>query len=82
MIQNIVKSMHTKFGKYIISILLGLGLASIFRKSCKSRNCIVFKAPNFKNVKKNVYKHNEQCYTFSENSISCNNKHRKRVSFA
>ena len=39
---------HSGFGKVIIPILLGLGLATMFRKVCKDRNCIVFKAPGIK----------------------------------
>ena len=39
MIQNILKSIHTKFGTYVISVILGLGLASLFRKSCDNKNC-------------------------------------------
>ncbi len=82
MIQNILQSIHTEFGKYIVSVILGLGLASIFRKSCENRNCIVFKAPSFQEVKENVYKHNDKCYTFKEKSVSCSGKNRKRVDFA
>ena len=29
-------------GKIVISIILGLGLSTLFRKVCKNRNCIVF----------------------------------------
>ena len=29
-------------GKYVLSVLLGLGLATLFRKACISRNCLVF----------------------------------------
>ena len=82
MIQNILLSIHTEFGKYIVSVILGLGLSSIFRKSCENRNCIVFKAPSFSEVKQNVYKHNDKCYTFTEKSVSCTGKNRKRVQFA
>jgi len=81
MIQNILKSMHTQFGKYIISVILGLGLASIFRKSCEARNCLVFRAPSFEEIRKNVYNHNDKCYKFTEKSVSCN-KNRKQVEFA
>ena len=42
MFKNILSKVNTKYGKIIISIILGIGLASIFRKSCDSRNCIIF----------------------------------------
>ena len=44
---NLRRLIYSDIGKYIISILLGLGLATLFRKVCKDRNCIVFKAPNY-----------------------------------
>ena len=38
-------------GKIIISIILGLGFATLFRKVCKDRDCIIFKAPNINKIK-------------------------------
>ena len=32
-------------GRIIISIILGLGLASLFKKVCHGRNCIIIKGP-------------------------------------
>ena len=60
-------------GRYVFSILLGLGLATFFRKACSSRDCLVFKAPSFNDVKKNIYKYNNNCYKFTEQSVTCNN---------
>ena len=45
MIQNIIKSMHTEFGKVVISIILGIGLASIFRRTCHAKECYNFQSP-------------------------------------
>ena len=71
MLKNILKSVHTDLGKILISIILGVGLAGIFRKSCDSRNCLVFHAPPLEEVTKNVYKHDGQCYRFKANSVTC-----------
>ena len=75
MIQKLVKSLNTNIGKYMISIILGLGLASLFRKSCEKRNCLVFEAPP-------LDKHNGKCYKFKENSVKCQPKTHKIVKFA
>ena len=48
---NIRRLIYSKFGKNIISILLGLGLATIFRKACTDRNCMIFKAPEIEKIK-------------------------------
>ena len=65
---------YSKFSKYIVSILLGLGLATLFRKVCDDRNCIVFKAPNIKKIKNQIFQFGNKCYTFDESIESCNSK--------
>jgi hypothetical protein len=52
---------NSQRGKYLISILLGLGLATLFRVACKSRNCLVFKAPSLDKIKGKVFGHNKKC---------------------
>ena len=44
------KFMNTSSGQFIMSVVLGLGLSTLFRKACKERNCIVFKAPALKKL--------------------------------
>lgn len=72
---------HSETGKYIFSIILGIGLASIFRKACNSRNCLVFKSPELKALKDNVYKYDNKCYKFHEEAIKCS-KNKKTVEIA
>jgi hypothetical protein len=81
MIKNILKTMHTNNGRYIISIILGIGFACLFRKVCKDRECMVFHAPPLDEVKNTIYKHDNKCYKFTEKAISCG-KGKKEVSFA
>ena len=71
MFRNLTKIIHTKYGRILLSILLGLGLASLFRKSCKHRNCMLFKAPHMNEIKKDVYKHDNKCYVFEHQSVEC-----------
>lgn len=68
-------------GKTVISIILGLGLATLFRKVCNDRNCIVFKAPNIKKIQNQIFKFQDKCYTFTENIEKCDNR-KKIVNFA
>ena len=78
---NLRRLIYSDIGKYIISILLGLGLATLFRKVCKDRNCIVFKAPNIKKIKNQIFKFDGKCYQFEENIEKCNTN-KKIVDFA
>ena len=70
MIKNLLNSIHTDFGKYIISFILGVGLASIFRKSCSNKNCLDFRGPHHLDIIKPTYGFNDGCYKFKEKAIS------------
>ena len=67
------KLLHTKTGKYILSFLLGLGLASLFRTACKDKNCIIYKAPlDAEDIENKTYKIADKCYKFKKEYSNCN----------
>ena len=76
---NISKFVKTNTGKYVMSILLGLGLATIFREVCKDNECIVFYAPDLNEVENKIYKKDGKCYKYSLVSTKCDNA-KKNVS--
>lgn len=81
MFQNILKSVNTDIGKYLISIILGLGISSLFRKACNNRDCIVFQAPSLETLNNTTYKYNNKCYNFKETAVKCGSAP-KKVFFA
>ena len=48
---NIQRLLHGQYSKYVISAILGLGLATLFRKVCNDRNCLVFYGPKTNSIK-------------------------------
>jgi len=68
---NFGKFVHTKTGKIIMSILLGFGLASLFRTVCKDHNCLVFHAPPLDDFKDKIYKNNEKCIKYVPVATKC-----------
>ena len=62
------------FGVKMLSIILGLGLATLLRKVCKGRNCMVFKGAPMNEVEQNVYKNNNKCYQFVYENVKCDTK--------
>ena len=72
--------LYSEAGRYIISMLLGLGLATIFRKVCNERNCIIFRGPALSKVKGQVFKYNNKCYKFNEQIEKCDES-KKIVNF-
>lgn len=74
---NFQRLLHSDIGITFISILLGLGLATMFRKVCKDRACIEFNGPILAEVSGKTYKHGEKCYQYTLVSDLC--KENKRI---
>lgn len=71
------KTFQTQQGRILFSIILGIGLAGLFRKSCENRNCMKFTAPPLDKIRKRMYKHGDACYRFEERSVKCDPKKRQ-----
>jgi len=68
------KLISSDIGRMLLSILLGLGLSAVFKKSCDGKNCLVYRAPEPKDIKDKTFVYNKKCYTFDEEQVKCNNK--------
>jgi hypothetical protein len=77
MIKDVLK---TETGSKIISIILGLGLAAMFRKVCSKGTCVVIKGPSLKDVEQYHYKIKEDCYKYTPYVVSCENASGEQVS--
>ena len=77
MFKSIQKILNSDAGKYIISILLGIGLSTLFRNACNDRKCIIFKAVTPENVKDKIFKIEDQCYKYTNEQIQCSNDNKE-----
>lgn len=68
------KFIHTSTGRYLMSIILGLGLASLFRTMCKGNNCNIMKAPPLEEIDGQIYKYEKKCFKINSNPIQCDSK--------
>jgi hypothetical protein len=66
------KFVHTQTGKLIMSILLGFGLASLFRTVCKNKECLIFHAPPLEQIQDKIYKNGDKCVKYSSVPTKCN----------
>jgi hypothetical protein len=71
---NLKRLFTTPLGKILLSIILGLGLASLFRKVCTDKNCIHFKGAAIKDIDGKVYMHDDKCYKYTSTSVKCDSK--------
>ena len=58
------------------SILLGLGLATLFRKACTDKNCLKFNGPIISEIEDKIFKHDNKCYKYTTTSSKCDNTKR------
>jgi hypothetical protein len=75
------KFVHTETGKYLMSMLLGFGLASLFRTVCKDKNCLIFTAPHLDKIQNKIYKNDNKCYKYVSESAKCSSD-KKIINFA
>jgi hypothetical protein len=69
---------HSSTGRIIMSIVLGIGLATLFRSVCKGKNCRIIAAPPMEELEDQIYKFDEKCYKLEKNTIECD-KNRQTV---
>ena len=72
---------YNPFAPYVFSIILGLGLATLFRKVCKDRNCLRFEAPPLEKINNRIFKYGDKCYKYNMQAQTCD-ANKKIVNFA
>jgi hypothetical protein len=65
---------HSQSGKYIMSILLGFGLATLFRQICTGKNCLRFYAPPLEEIDDQIYKFDNKCFNLQKTAVKCDTK--------
>lgn len=79
---NLLSKMKTPSGKIIMSILLGIGLATLFRSVCDDESCIEYVAAQPKEFKSKVIRNNGKCYTYNVETTDCNSdKNKQKLKF-
>jgi hypothetical protein len=74
---NFKRLLYTDLGRIFISIILGLGLATLFRKVCTDKSCILFNGPIISDLEGKIYKHGEKCYKYSTRTDKCDTTKRQ-----
>lgn len=68
---NLGKFVHTNNGKLIMSIILGFGLASLFRKVCKNYDCIQLYAAPLEKIEGKIFQIGSKCVKYSYETAKC-----------
>ena len=73
--------LYNPYSSIIISMILGFGLATLFRKSCSLRGCYVFKGPNMDNIEGKTFEMGEKCYQYDYQHQPCKGSNAKIIDF-
>ena len=65
------KFVQSNTGRIIMSILLGMGLATFFREVCIGKYCKVQSSPPIDDLENNIYKFDNKCYKFDKQHVEC-----------
>lgn len=65
------KLLKNDLGRIIISCVLGLGLASLFKKVCVDDNCLIIKSPPDDKIRNKIFEEEGKCYKYHKHSVSC-----------
>ena len=66
-----LEKFNTPYGVIIFSILIGLGLAGLFRQVCDGSDCEKTIGPNLRDVEGTSYRIGEKCYLYQPEVVSC-----------
>jgi len=68
---NFKRLLNTPLGVTLISIMLGFGLACLFRKVCTDGRCIHFRGAVIDAIHDKIYEHNDRCYRYRAKPTKC-----------
>ena len=54
-----------------ISLLLGFGVASLFRPLCKGPECVILRGPPVNDIRGSVYQFGSKCIEFDAKAVAC-----------
>lgn len=74
---NFQKFIKSDSGRFIVSVILGFGLASLFKKVCKGKGCYRFVAPEMVKIDNKIYSFDDKCYTYKPKAVGCNVQKKK-----
>lgn len=69
--RRMLEFLRSKEGAMLTSVLLGLGLASMFRYTCVGDSCVVVQAPDFEELSRTIYEMDGNCYKYTPSATVC-----------
>ena len=71
LVSHIKRVLTMPGGKQFISVIVGFGLATLFRKSCEGQTCVVRVAPPITDVIGKLFNWEDGCVTYKKIDVPC-----------
>jgi hypothetical protein len=55
----------------ILSFIIGLGIAAMFRPMCKGPECVIIRGPPIQDIRDSVYQFGSKCVEFKTKPMEC-----------
>jgi hypothetical protein len=68
---DLTKAMQAPGIATLLSFLLGVGIAAMFRPICKGPECVLVRGPPIQDIRSSVYQFGTKCVEFKPNAIEC-----------
>lgn len=68
---NFAKIVKTPGVATIISFVLGIGIAAMFRPICKGPECVLVRGPPVQEIRDAVYQFGSKCVEFKPRAVEC-----------
>jgi len=70
---NFERILNSDEGKKLLSLIIGFGVATLFRRACHDKSCIYYQAPDLNKMENKISKYNDLCYQNTLEHVKCNN---------
>jgi len=68
---SILKTLDTETGQIMLSMILGLGLASLFRRVCTDEKCVIYTPPEANKIDNLIFTQNGKCFKYAREIVNC-----------
>lgn len=68
---NLKNLLYSQVGRNALTVIMALGLATLFYKACNDDKCINFSGPVISEIDKKTYKFGNYCYKYKLEQSKC-----------
>jgi hypothetical protein len=68
---KLILFLESKKGSILFSLLVGFGIAALFKKACNDNKCLIIQSPDISDLNTYYYRTNNVCYKYTPIETAC-----------